>query len=532
MKRYKFIFITGGVISSLGKGIATSSIGRILKNKGFKVTLLKIDPYLNVDPGTLSPYQHGEVFVTLDGGETDLDLGHYERFVDINLKKINNFTTGQVYNSVIQKERRGDYNGKTVQVVPHIIDEIINRIKEVPQKTNSEILVTELGGTIGDIESQPFTEAIRQIKLRLNKENFLLIHLVLVPYIKTAGELKTKPAQHSVKKLNELGLQPDIILCRTEKRLPKQIREKISLFTNVANDAVINAVDADTLYEIPLNLKKEGVDEIILNKLNLTPPQQEENKSWNVLVQKVKSIKGSVNIGLVGKYVELHDAYISIAAALEHSGIANGVNVNIMWINAEQIEEEGIEALRDVGGIIVPGGFGERGVEGKISAIKHVRENKIPFLGICLGMQCAVIEYGRNVLGLKDVHSSEFKPDCINPVIDIMEDKKNLKDIGGTLRLGGYKCNLVQDTLAWDIYKKESVIERHRHRYEFNNNYRKQFEDNGMIFSGIYKERDLVEIVEIPEHPFYIAVQFHPEFQSRPDNPHPIFKNFVKASLR
>ncbi len=530
MKRYKFIFITGGVISSLGKGIATSSIGRILKDRGFKVTLLKIDPYINVDPGTLSPYQHGEVFVTIDGGETDLDLGHYERFVDINLKKINNFTTGQIYNSVIQKERRGDYNGKTVQVVPHIIDEIIDRIKQVPQKTGSEILITELGGTIGDIESQPFTEAIRQIKLRLNKENFLLIHLVLVPYIKTAGELKTKPAQHSVKKLNELGLQPDIILCRTEKRLPKNIREKISLFTNVENDAVINAVDAETLYEIPLNLKKEGLDKIIMEKLNLTP--KKDNNSWNFLVKKVKSINKELNIGLVGKYIELHDAYISIAAALEHSGIANDVKVNIKWINAEKIEEEGVEALKGLGGIIVPGGFGERGVEGKITTIKHVRENNIPFLGICLGMQCAVIEYARNVLKLPDAHSSEFKPNCKSPVIDIMEDKKNLQNIGGTLRLGGYKCELVPGTLASKIYNKKEVIERHRHRYEFNNKYREVFEKNGMIFSGIYKERNLVEIVEIPEHPFFIGVQFHPEFQSRPENPHPIFREFVKASLQ
>ncbi len=529
MKRYKFIFITGGVISSLGKGIATSSIGRMLKDRGFKVTLLKIDPYINIDPGTLSPYQHGEVFVTIDGGETDLDLGHYERFVGINLQKINNFTTGQVYYSVIEKERRGDYNGKTVQVVPHIIDEIINRIKQVPQKTGSEILITELGGTIGDIESQPFTEAIRQIKLRLNKENFLLIHLVLVPYIKTAGELKTKPAQHSVKKLNELGLQPDILLCRTEKRLPKAIKEKISLFTNVEDEAVINAIDVDNIYEIPLNLKKEGLDRIIIEKLNLTP-KKDDNK-WELLLNRMNNIKESITIGLVGKYIELHDAYISITAALKHGGIANDVNINIKWIKAEDFEENKSKILDEVCGIIVPGGFGERGVEGKISAVKFVRENKIPFLGICLGMQCAVIEFARNVIKLEDAHSSEFKSDCKNPVIDIIEDKKNIKNIGGTLRLGGYKCKLRNNTLAKSIYKKDEIIERHRHRYEFNNKYRDIYEKNGMIFSGIYEEKDLVEIVEIPEHPFFIGVQFHPEFQSRPDNPHPLFSTFIKKSI-
>lgn len=525
----RYIFVTGGVLSSLGKGIATASIGRILKDKGLRVTLLKIDPYINVDPGTLSPYQHGEVFVTEDGAETDLDLGHYERFVEIKLSKLNNFTTGQVYYTVIRRERMGDYQGKTVQVVPHIIEEIIHRIKAVNQNNRYDVVITELGGTIGDIESQPFTEAIRQMRLKLKRNRVLLVHLVLVPYIKTAGELKTKPAQHSVRKLNELGLQPDILLCRTEKPLPDDIKAKLSLFCNIEKEAVINAIDVDNIYEIPLNFRKEGLDRIILEKLGLKPKRQFND--WEKLVEKIKTIKGEITIGLVGKYVELHDAYKSVIEALNHGGIENNVKVNIRWIQAEHIVEKGDKALKGIYGILVPGGFGERGIEGKIAVIKVAREKGIPFLGLCLGMQCAVIEFARNKIGLEDANSSEFKKNCKNPVIDIIDEKRNIKQIGGTLRKGGYKCSIKPNSMAYKIYKKQEVIERHRHRYEFNNKYRKIFEKYGMVFSGIYKKKNLVEIIELSEHPFFIGVQFHPEFQSYPDKAHPLFKSFIQAAI-
>lgn len=525
----RYIFVTGGVLSSLGKGIATASIGRLLKDKGLKVTLLKIDPYINVDPGTLSPYQHGEVFVTEDGAETDLDLGHYERFVGIKLSRLNNFTTGQVYYNVIRRERMGDYQGKTVQVVPHIIEEIIQRIKAVNQNSRYDVVITELGGTIGDIESQPFTEAIRQMRLKLKRNRVLLIHLVLVPFIKTAGELKTKPAQHSVRKLNELGLQPDILLCRTEKPLPDDIKSKLSLFCNIEKEAVINAVDVDNIYQIPLNFRKEGLDKIILEKLGLKAKRQFDD--WEKLVEKIKNIKNEITIGLVGKYVELHDAYKSVIEALNHGGIENNVNVNIKWIQAEHIIEKGDKALKGIYGILVPGGFGERGIEGKIAVIKVAREKKIPFLGLCLGMQCAVIEFARNRVGLEDANSTEFKKNCKNPVIDIINEKRDIKQIGGTLRKGGYKCSIKPDSLAYRIYRKSEVIERHRHRYEFNNKYRKIFEKYGIVFSGIYKEKNLVEIIELPEHPFFIGVQFHPEFQSHPDKAHPLFKSFISAAI-
>jgi len=525
----KYIFITGGVLSSLGKGIATASIGRILKDKGISVTLLKIDPYINIDPGTLSPYQHGEVFVTEDGAETDLDLGHYERFVDINLSKENNFTTGQVYYEVIKKEREGKYNGKTVQIVPHIIEEIIERIKKVNKNKKYEVVITEIGGTVGDIESQPFLEAIRELKLKLKRNQFLLIHLVLVPFVKTAGELKTKPAQHSVQKLNELGLQPDILLCRTEKPLPDNIKEKLSLFCNVEKEAVINAVDVDNIYKIPLNFKKENLDKIILDKLELKP--KKDSKEWEFFIKKIENIKRKIKIGLVGKYVELHDAYKSVIEALNHGGYANNVEVIIKWIQSEILEKGDNGELNDVNGILVPGGFGERGIEGKINVIKYARERKIPFLGLCLGMQCAVIEFARNVIGLKNANSTEFDKNCLHPVIDIIPEKKNLKELGGTLRKGAYRCSIKKGTLAYNIYKKSEIFERHRHRYEFNNKYRKIFEKYGMVFSGIYEEKNLVEIIELPSHPFFIGVQFHPEFKSRPNKAHPLFKYFIKYSI-
>ncbi|MBN1898939.1 MAG: CTP synthase [Spirochaetes bacterium] len=522
----KYVFVTGGVLSSLGKGIATASIGRILKNRGIKVTFLKIDPYINVDPGTLSPYQHGEVYVTEDGAETDLDLGHYERFVGIKLTRINNFTTGQIYYSVIQRERMGDYRGKTVQVVPHVIEEIILRIKGTNRNNRYQAVLVELGGTIGDIESQPFTEAIRQMKLKL-KKNVLHIHLVLVPYIKTAGELKTKPAQHSVKTLNELGLQPDILLCRTEKPLPDSIREKLSLFCNVEKEAVIQAVDVDNIYKIPTNFKKVGLDKVLLDKIQIKASKNDQQ--WDKMVEKINKIHNRITIGLVGKYVELHDAYKSVIEALTHGGIENNVLVQIKWIQSEFIHDK--TDLKDICGLLVPGGFGERGIEGKIQVIKVAREHGIPFLGLCLGMQCAIIEYARHVLHKHDAHSTEFKTDCHDPVIDIIETKKNIKQIGGTLRKGGYLCHLKRDSKAYRIYKQDEITERHRHRYEFNNQYRKIFSDSGMVFSGLYKEKDLVEIIELPRHPFFIGVQFHPEFQSRPDRAHPLFSAFIKASL-
>lgn len=525
----RFIFVTGGVISSLGKGLTTASIGKILKQKGIKVNLLKIDPYLNVDPGTLSPYQHGEVFVTDDGSETDLDIGHYERFVDIKLTKINNFTTGQVYHSVIEKERNGDYGGKTVQVVPHVIDEIISRIKRAANERRCDVLVTELGGTIGDIESQPFTEAIREMKLKLNKEQFLLVHLVLVPYIKTAQEIKTKPAQHSVKKLNELGLQPDILIVRSAKSLTGKIKEKLSLFCNVEKENIVDAIDVDNIYKIPLHFKKQKLEKLIIKKFKLKTSKNE--KKWDLMVNKMSKITKSLDIGLIGKYVELHDAYKSVIEALKHGGIANNVNINVHWVQSDNIINKGIDAFSGIKGILVPGGFGERGVEGKIAAINVAREYDIPFLGLCLGMQCAVIEYARNILKYRDANSTEFNPKTKHPVIDIIEDKRYIKQLGGTLRLGAYECKLKKNSLAHKIYKREKISERHRHRFEFNNKYKDLFVKNGLVLSGIYLKQNLIEIVELPEKRFFIGVQFHPEFKSTPENPHPLFKAFIKASL-
>lgn len=527
----KYIFVTGGVVSSLGKGITAASLGRLLKNRGLRVSIQKFDPYLNIDPGTMSPYQHGEVFVTEDGAETDLDLGHYERFIDENLTKNSNVTSGKVYYSVISKERRGEYLGGTVQVIPHITNELKERIYNVEKETDVDVVITEIGGTVGDIESQPFLEAIRQIQYEVGKENTCFIHVTLVPYLGKAGELKTKPTQHSVKELRSIGIQPDIIVCRSEKELSTEIKNKIGLFCNIEGASVIQNLDAENLYEVPLMLHKEGLDNLVCDKLNLkTKPI--ENDEWIDMVRKLKALKKNVKIGLVGKYVELQDAYISVVEALNHGGLYNDSNIEIKWINAESINLESVKSyLSDVDGILVPGGFGSRGVEGKIEAIRYARENKVPFLGICLGMQCAVIEYARNVLKLSDANSAELVSETKNPVIDLMSEQKNVEELGGTLRLGSYPCKLKVGTKANKAYKSELVHERHRHRYEFNNIYREKLIDNGLVLSGISPDGKLVEIIEIENHPWFVATQFHPELKSRPNRPHPLFVEFVKASL-
>lgn len=527
----KYIFVTGGVVSSLGKGITAASLGRLLKNRGLRVSIQKFDPYLNIDPGTMSPYQHGEVFVTEDGAETDLDLGHYERFIDENLTKNSNVTSGKVYYSVISKERRGEYLGGTVQVIPHITNELKERIYNVEKETDVDVVITEIGGTVGDIESQPFLEAIRQIQYEVGKENTCFIHVTLVPYLGKAGELKTKPTQHSVKELRSIGIQPDIIVCRSEKELSTEIKNKIGLFCNIEGASVIQNLDAENLYEVPLMLHKEGLDNLVCDKLNLkTKPI--ENDEWRDMVRKLKALKKNVKIGLVGKYVELQDAYISVVEALNHGGLYNDSNIEIKWINAESINLESVKSyLSDVDGILVPGGFGSRGVEGKIEAIRYARENKVPFLGICLGMQCAVIEYARNVLKLSDANSAELVSETKNPVIDLMSEQKNVEELGGTLRLGSYPCKLKVGTKSNKAYKSELVNERHRHRYEFNNIYREKLIDNGLVLSGISPDGKLVEIIEIENHPWFVATQFHPELKSRPNRPHPLFVEFVKASL-
>ncbi|KXG74428.1 CTP synthase [Fervidicola ferrireducens] len=532
--RTKFIFITGGVVSSLGKGITAASLGRLLKSRGLSVFMQKFDPYINVDPGTMSPYQHGEVFVTEDGAETDLDLGHYERFIDVNLTRDSNVTTGQIYWSVITKERRGDYLGATVQVIPHITNEIKERITRIARQSSPDVVITEIGGTVGDIESLPFLEAIRQLKVDVGKDNVLYIHVTLVPYLGSAGELKTKPTQHSVKELRSIGIQPDIIVCRTEKRLPRELKEKIALFCNVEPEAVIQNYDVKSIYEVPLVLKKEGLDEVVAKKLGFDG-RKADLSEWEAMVEKVKNPSKKVNIALVGKYVELHDAYLSVAEALCHGGIANDARVDIKWVHSEELESDGVkieEALSDVDGILVPGGFGDRGIEGKIKAIKYAREKKIPFFGICLGMQCAVIEFARNVCGLEGAHSTEFKPSTPYPVIDLLPEQKNVKDKGGTMRLGRYPCRLVPGTKAREAYGEEMIDERHRHRYEFNNEYRDILEKFGMVIAGHSPDGRLVEIIEIKDHPWFVGVQFHPEFKSRPNRPHPLFRDFVKAALR
>ncbi|MCX7714229.1 MAG: CTP synthase [Clostridia bacterium] len=531
----KYIFVTGGVVSGLGKGITAASLGRLLKARGLKVTMQKFDPYINIDPGTMSPYQHGEVFVTDDGAETDLDLGHYERFIDENLSINSNVTTGKIYWSVITKERRGDYEGRTVQVIPHITNEIKSRVYRVGNTESTDVVITEIGGTVGDIESTPFLEAIRQVATEVGRENCMYIHLTLVPYISTSGEQKTKPTQHSVKELLSLGIQPDVIVCRTEKPLENGSTDKIGLFCNIPGDCVIQNLDLETLYEVPLALEKEGLAKIVCKRLGLED-RKPDLAEWQEMVNIVKSLmtdkEKTVTISLVGKYVSLHDAYISIVEALKHGGIANYTNVNINWVNSEDLTSETVESyLKGSSGILVPGGFGDRGIEGKILAAKYARENNIPYFGICLGMQIAVIEFARNVLGYKDANSSEINPETSHPVIDLMPEQRDVEDLGGTMRLGLYPCKLSRDAKVFKIYNEDLIYERHRHRYEFNNAYRKAVTDNGMIITGQSPNEKLVEIVEIPEHPWFVGVQFHPEFKSRPNRAHPLFKSFIEAAV-
>ncbi len=528
----KFVFVTGGVVSSLGKGITAASLGRLLKSRGVKVAIQKLDPYINIDPGTMSPYQHGEVFVTEDGAETDLDLGHYERFTDVNLSRNSNVTTGGIYWSVITKERRGDYLGATVQVIPHITNEIKERVVRHARETQAEVVITEIGGTVGDIESLPFLEAIRQLRTDLGRENVMYIHVTLVPYLRMANELKTKPTQHSVKELRSIGIQPDVIVCRTEKRFSKEVKEKLALFCDIHKDAVIQAVDATSIYEVPLMLEEEGMAEIVIQRLGLSCGQP-DLAEWRDMVTRMKNLTGSVVIGLVGKYVSLPDAYFSVAEALRHAGLHHGVAVQIRWINSEELEKTGPgEFLGDADGVLVPGGFGDRGIEGKINAIGYSRQGKIPYLGICLGMQLAVVEFARNVMGWQGANSSEFNQGSPYPVIDLLPEQKELDQMGGTMRLGQYPCKLLPGTLARQAYGQEIISERHRHRYELNNEYRKQLSDGGLIISGTLPDGYLVEIIEIPDHPWFVATQFHPEFKSRPNRPHPLFRDFIGAAVR
>ncbi|GIN20287.1 MAG TPA: CTP synthase [Bacillus bacterium] len=527
----KYIFVTGGVVSSLGKGITAASLGRLLKNRGLNVTIQKFDPYLNVDPGTMSPYQHGEVFVTEDGAETDLDLGHYERFIDINLNKFSNITTGKIYSEVIRKERRGDYNGGTVQVIPHITNEIKDRIYRAAEKTEADVVITEIGGTVGDIESLPFLEAIRQMKNDVGRDNVMYIHCTLVPYLEAAGEMKTKPTQHSVKELRSLGIQPNVIVVRTEMPISQDMKDKIALFCDIEKNAVIEALDASTLYSVPLSLQEQHLDQIVCDHLKLVC-HEADMADWKQLVEKVQNLSNTTKIALVGKYVELPDAYISVVEALKHAGYAFDSDIEVKWLNAELVAEENAEELLgDCDGILVPGGFGDRGIDGKIAAIKYARENKVPFLGICLGMQLASIEYARNVVGIETANSSEINPTTDHPVIDLLPDQDKIVDLGGTLRLGLYPCKLKPGTKAHEMYQEDSVSERHRHRYEFNNEYRQQMEEAGFVFSGTSPDGKLVEIVEVADHPWFVASQFHPEFTSRPTKPQPLFKGFIKAAL-
>ncbi len=532
MKNRKYIFLTGGVVSSLGKGIACSSLGLLLKSRGYKVTILKLDPYINVDPGTMSPYQHGEVYVTDDGAETDLDLGHYERFLDENMTRDNNATAGQVYFEVIQKERRGDYLGATVQVIPHITDAINEKIINVGEKTDADIVIVEIGGTVGDIESQPFLEAIRQFRLKDERHDTLVVHLTLVPFISGANELKTKPTQHSVMRLREIGLQPDILLCRSDRPLPENVKQKIGLFCNVSANEVIDALDVSIIYEVPLQYAEVKFDELVLDKLHLEKGELNID-DWRQKVERYQKVKRKTKIAVCGKYVELQDAYKSIIAAFEHAGMENDVRVELKWVNSETLNDKNVsKKLADVSGILVPGGFGERGIEGKLAAIRYARENKIPFFGICLGLQCAVIEFARNVLGKADANSTEFDPETSNPVIHLMETQKSIKRMGGTMRLGSYPCKLRRGTKAHKAYGRLEISERHRHRYEFNNSYRLELEEAGMIISGLSPDGDLVEMIELKDHPWFIGCQFHPELKSRVKRAHPLFRDFVAAALQ
>ncbi|NMP23623.1 CTP synthase [Sulfobacillus harzensis] len=526
----KYVFITGGVVSSLGKGITAASLGRILKTRGLRVTALKLDPYINVDPGTMSPLQHGEVFVTQDGAETDLDLGHYERFMDINLSQANNVTTGRIYWSTISKERRGDFLGGTVQVIPHITNAIKERIHRVSEASGADVVIVEIGGTVGDIESLPFLEAIRQMRSDIGRESVMYIHVTLVPYLSAAGEAKTKPTQHSVKELRSIGIQPDVIVCRTQRPLSREMRDKIALMCDVDRRAVIQNVDADSIYQLPLMLADEGLDDIVVARLGLSagPKQLEE---WRMLVDRARASQGDVEIAIVGKYVNLHDAYLSVAEALTHGGIANGVHVNLRWIDSEMLESDGASAhLAGVDGILVPGGFGYRGVEGMILAIEYARNQNIPFFGICMGMQAAVIEVARHRAGLAAANSTEFVADTPYPVIDLMPEQQTVEDMGGTMRLGSYPCSLTLGTKVQGIYDETLIFERHRHRFEFNNAYREALQNAGMVLSGLSPDNRLVEIVELIDHPWFVGTQFHPEFQSRPTRPHPLFQSFIHAA--
>ncbi|MBE6011114.1 MAG: CTP synthase [Lachnospiraceae bacterium] len=529
----KYIFVTGGVVSGLGKGITAASLGRLLKARGYKVTIEKFDPYINIDPGTMSPYQHGEVFVTDDGAETDLDLGHYERFIDENLTINNSVTTGKIYWSVLHKERRGDYLGATVQVIPHITNAIKERIETTAKVTESDIVITEIGGTVGDIESLPFLEAIRQYAKEVGRRNAIFIHVTLIPYLESSGEMKTKPTQHSVKELLSIGIQPDIIVCRTEYEMSDDMKDKLALFCNVEKGSIIQNTDVPSLYAVPLLLEQERLAHIVLEKLQLGCPEPDLSQ-WQEIVEKQRNISKKVKIALVGKYVKLHDAYLSIVESLNHAGIYNDVDIDIDWIDAEAMDTEDADKyLKGADGILVPGGFGDRGVEGKISAAKYARENKIPYFGICLGMQCAVIEYARNVLSYDKAHTSEIDSETSYPVIDIMPDQKNIDDKGGTMRLGSYPCVLKDNTVSKEAYGANEINERHRHRYEFNNEYREAIENAGLLIAGLSPDKKLVEIVELPReaHPWYVGVQFHPEFKSRPNKPHPLFKSFIKAAI-
>ncbi len=528
----KYIFVTGGVVSGLGKGITAASLGRLLKARGLKVTIQKFDPYINIDPGTMSPYQHGEVFVTEDGAETDLDLGHYERFVDENLGQYSNVTTGKVYWSVLNKERKGEFLGATVQVIPHITNAIKERVYRAGKSVQSDIVITEIGGTVGDIESLPFLEAIRQVASEVGRENVIYMHVTLIPFLKASQEMKTKPTQHSVKELRSIGIQPDVLVCRTEQPLSEDMKEKMGLFCSVSKENVIQNMDAASLYEVPLMLEKEGLAKIVCKKFGIkdTKPDLEE---WHAMLAKERARKNKVKIALVGKYVELHDAYISIVESLYHAGIFHETNVEVMWINSEEVTQENAKTLlAEANGILVPGGFGERGIEGKITATRYARENKIPFFGICLGMQCAVIEFARNVLKLSDAHSSELDSNTSNPVIDLMPEQKDIDEMGGTMRLGAYPCKVEKDTFAYRAYSEDLIYERHRHRYEFNNEYRDALVSKGLTISGLSPDGRLVEMVEIKEHPWFVGVQFHPEFKSRPNRCHPLFRDFIKASIK
>lgn len=528
----KYIFVTGGVSSSLGKGIIAASLAKLLQAQGYRVTIQKLDPYINIDPGTLNPYEHGECYVTDDGAETDLDLGHYERFLNVPTSQANNVTTGRIYQSVIDKERRGVFLGKTVQVIPHITDEIKHRIKLLGSSGDYDIVITEIGGTVGDIESLPYVEAVRQLKWEMGNDNAIAIHLTLIPYLSAAGELKTKPTQHSVKTLMESGVQADILVCRTEHELSQSIRTKLARFCNVKEECVIQSIDASTIYDVPNLMLNEGLDKVVLKQLNLER-YKPDLTSWNTFLQRHKNPTNEVTIGLVGKYVELQDSYKSILEAFTHAGAANEVKVVVKSIHSEHVTAENVsELLSELNGVLVAPGFGERGIEGKIEAIRYVRKNNIPFFGICLGMQMAVIEFTRTVLGLSDANSSEMNETTKSPVIDLMEDQKQIENMGGTMRLGAWECTLSSPSISYDAYKKDTINERHRHRYEYNNSYKKQLEEKGMIATGINPDTGLVEIVEIPTHPWFVGVQYHPEYKSTVANPHPLFQAFIEAALR